>query len=138
MIKAIVAVDENNGIGVGENLAFRNKLDQAFFSGYTMGETVLVGHNTYSQIKHLKGREIVIDERGKNLCTKLNCDFIVIGGAKTYIKYAPFVREALITFFDESNPECDKFLNVSEVFEHLTNKEVVFNGSNFRIERWTK
>ena len=37
MIRAIVAVDGNNGVGVDNNLAIINKLDQAFFSGYTMG-----------------------------------------------------------------------------------------------------
>ena len=138
MIRAIVAVDGNNGVGVGDNLAIINKLDQAFFSGYTMGRTCLVGHNTFPQVERLRGREIVVDVRGEqHLCIRLNCDFVVIGGVKTYIKYAKYTRELLVTFFDDINKECNQFLDVYTAYSHLTTREIVYRGDNFKVERWT-
>ena len=138
MIRAIVAVDGMNGVGVGDNLAIINKLDQAFFSGYTMGRTCLVGYNTFPQVERLQGRNIIIDYKEKDqLYNRFGGDFVVIGGVKTYTKYAPYTRELLVTFFDEVNPECDKFLDVYTTYAHLTSRELVYRGNNFKIERWT-
>ena len=142
MIKAIVAVDKMGGVGVGDNLAIINKLDQAFFSGYTMGQTCVVGWNTYGQVRTLKGRDIMLDRRNtlpQHIIT--DGDIVVIGGVKTYIKYAEYTQELLVTFFEDENKDCDKFLDVCATYSHLTKREVVYNGlrsdTPFRIERWT-
>ena len=71
------------------------------------------------------------------MCVRLNCDFVVIGGVKTYIKYAKYTRELLVTFFDDINEDCNQFLDVYAAYSHLTTREIVYRGNNFKIERWT-
>lgn len=135
MIKAILAVDADNGIGVGDQLAFANKVDQAFFAGYTMGQTCIVGYNTFQQVKNLKGRNIMLISRDEK---HLPDDCIIVGGAKTYKKFASVTAEVLITFFNDSNPNADIKLDPYEVYPHLTKRETVFKTAEFHIEKWTE
>ena len=60
-VTAIVAVADNLGIGVGEELLIKSSVDMAFFSGFTQGKCLLVGYNTYQTLPKLVGREIVLD-----------------------------------------------------------------------------
>ena len=103
-VTAIVAVDSNWGIGLGQDLLIKNKVDQAFFAGYTMGKTCLVGWNTFQTLPKLTGRLISLDLRDtqdlKRLdhCSPLG-EVVVIGGAVTYAKYAEQIEEVYITIF---------------------------------------
>lgn len=136
MISAIVSVDKNMGIGYEGKLVVKNPADMAFFSGYTQGKTLVAGYNTYHSIKPLPNREVLCESdiffpQG---------DFVIIGGEKTYRKYAPFVDELYITFNDIEAEKVDTFFPI-EYYSHLTEKQVVFKGEwnnfKFRIERWS-
>ena len=134
---AIMAIDLNGGVGVGDDLAIINKLDQAFFAGFTMGKACIVGYNTYEQVKGLKGRVLIRDERWEHSCPDGS---VVIGGVNTYIKHSKQTKELLLTKFNFENKDCDKHINVEEVYSHLTNRSIVYKGEydgiSFVVERW--
>lgn len=144
MISCIVSVDNNWGIGSDNDLVVRNPMDLLWFKGFTFGKTLIVGYNTYNSLPPLKHRELVLDPRGKHdyaieLITKR--DVVIIGGAKTYRKYAHAVEELLITFNDIIVSHADTFFAAS-AYDHLKTREIVHRGKYgdmpFRIERWTK
>lgn len=139
-VTAIVAVDLDGYIGDGDKLLFKDKVDQAFFVGYTMGKACVVGYNTYNTLPKLTGRELILDTR-----TTLDLKFasfksqvnevVVIGGAKTYTKYAPQIEEVLITIFNESVGG-DKRVDLN-LFNHLKTRTTVFKTERFTIEEWS-
>ena len=139
-VSAIVAVDVNWGIGLGQDLLIKDKVDQAFFAGYTMGKACVVGWNTFQTLPKLTGRYISLDTRlTKDLkrldhCASLG-EVVVIGGAKTYTKYAEQIEEVYITIFEEEL-DSDKRFDV-DLFQHLDERVCVFKGSNFRIWHWS-
>lgn len=142
-MKAILAVDANMGIGVGNKLAFYNKDDLKWFKNYTLGKDCLVGYNTYQHLPNLKGRKLHVLCRGfKESLTpddlKKLKGYIIIGGAKTYKELADVTSECYITFHNKANPECDVFLDVYEVYKHLDKRMVTFKNKDFRIEKWSK
>lgn len=139
-VSAIVAVDSNWGIGLGQDLLIKDKVDQAFFAGYTMGKTCLVGWNTFQTLPKLTGRLISLDLRGtqdlKRLdhCSPLG-EVVVIGGAVTYAKYADQIEEVYITIFEEEL-DSDKWFDVY-LFQHLDERVIVFKGDGFKIWHWS-
>lgn len=142
-VTAIVAVDGNNAIGKGEELLIKNVVDQAFFVGFTMGKTCLVGYNTALTLPELKGRKCVLDV--KDVMRTLSemthqastNEVVVIGGAKSYAKYADQVDELYITKFNTVVEGGDVFFPIDK-YAHLTEKLVVYKNKDFIIERWSK
>lgn len=147
-VTAIVAVADNLGIGVGKELLIKSSVDMAFFSGFTQGKCLLVGYNTYQTLPKLVGREIVLDpckrtsvdlKRLTHDCTA--SEVVVIGGAKTYRKYADQVEELYITIFKDAGVGADTFFPI-DAYEHLDNRVTVFRSKKgdeqqFTIERWS-
>lgn len=132
-MKAVVAIDSKFGIGVGSNLAFIDPIDQAYYRSQCLGKSCVVGYNTFHQVKDLLGLNVILDEIKDRY---VSAD-VVLGGVKTYIKYAPFTTEAVITVFDDFNPDCDKFLDINKVYRHLKTRQLVFMSDNFKVYRWT-
>src|SRR4051812_47050449 len=67
IISMIVAMDENNGIGIDNKLPWRLPEDVAFFKRTTSGHTVLMGRKTYESIgRPLPKRRNVIMTRDRN------------------------------------------------------------------------
>ena len=63
MIKAIVHVDKNWGIGKGNDMMFSLPLDMKFFRETTMGKVVCMGYNTLLSLpnsKPLKNRTNIV------------------------------------------------------------------------------
>lgn len=139
-VTAIVAVDSNWGIGLGQDLLIKNKVDQAFFAGYTMGKACLVGWNTFQTLPKLTGRLISLDLRGTQDLKRLDHwsplgEVVVIGGAVTYAKYAEQIEEVYITIFEEEL-DSDKWFDVC-LFQHLDERVIVFKGEGFKIWHWS-
>lgn len=136
MISAIVSVDKNMGIGYEGKLVVKNPTELAFFSGYTQGKILVAGYNTYHGLPQLPNRDVLCDAE----VFFPQGDFVIIGGEKTYKKYASFVDGLYITFNDIEAEKVDTFFPI-DYYSHLTEKEVVFKGEwdkfKFRIERWT-
>lgn len=118
MIKAIVAVDKNWGIGKNNGLLFRLPADMKFFREQTEGKTVCMGYNTLLSFpggKALKNRKNIVlcpvgIERDDAVCVhtleelfsslKSEEDVFVIGGAMFYKTMLPYCESVLVTKVD--------------------------------------
>lgn len=62
MLSAIVAIDNNNGIGKDNDLLYSHKLDMKRFVEKTKGKTVIMGYKTWLSLKKpfLPGRKNVV------------------------------------------------------------------------------
>lgn len=77
-----------------------------------MGCPVVVGQKTWMKLPILTGRFIFVDDRRTNPEDLIKCieqkhpgkDIWIIGGAKTYIKYMPFVQRFYISRIDYDGP----------------------------------
>ena len=117
MIRAIVAVDKEWGIGKKNDLLFHLKEDMKFFKATTSGKTVVMGSNTLKSFpggKPLPNRVNVvlwpggvkrddcivadsIEELKLVLEKYRDQDIFVIGGAMFYKTMLPYCKEALVT-----------------------------------------
>ncbi|MBQ2701905.1 MAG: dihydrofolate reductase [Clostridia bacterium] len=119
MLKAIVHVDKNWGIGKGNDMMFSLPLDMKFFRSTTLNHTVVMGGNTLRSFPNgqpLKNRVNIVLSRGqvrddciivhsyeelKNvLKTRENEEIFVIGGGEVYKELLPYCEEVLVTKVD--------------------------------------
>ena len=135
-MNAIVVVDENWGIGKGNDLLFRLKKDMTFFRQTTTGKVIVVGANTYAGFPNgaLPNRvNIVLDDKGrarpdattvtsveqlnKVLASYNTDDVFVCGGSAVYsllldrCKYAYVTKVAANGNAELFFPNLDKLAN---------------------------
>ncbi|MFA6095184.1 MAG: dihydrofolate reductase [Candidatus Paceibacterota bacterium] len=128
MISIILAVAENNAIGIKNKLPWNLSGDLKYFSKTTTGKTVVMGLNTYKSIismigKPLPNRKNVVltlekdpsipDEQLTSIQEILDLggkeDIFVIGGASVFAQTIPHADKLYITRVHGS-PEADAFL----------------------------
>ncbi len=116
MIRAIVHVDEEWGIGKGNDMMFSLPKDMKFFRTTTLGHTVVMGGNTlrsFPNQKPLKNRVNVVLSRGQvcdecvsvhsyeelkaELKARKSEEIYIIGGGEIYRELLPYCHEALVT-----------------------------------------
>lgn len=115
MIRAIVAVDKEWGIGAKNGLLFSLPLDMARFREITLGTTVVMGARTLASLpggNPLKNRQNIVLSQGdkrndcivvatkyelKEALERVEDDVYVIGGAMMYALMLPFCEEVLVT-----------------------------------------
>ena len=141
-VSAIVCVSPDWGIGDSEgDLLYKNTADMSFFVGFTLGKILVVGYNTYTTLpKKMSNRVIVLDSGEVKALRWLSRndgkDVVVIGGSKTYTKYANQVEELFVTtMFEDSEREATTFFDMS-AYSHLKEKGVIFKNREFKIERF--
>ena len=118
MIRALVAVDKNWGIGKKNDLLFNLPLDMKFFRETTLGYTVCMGYNTllsFPNAKPLpKRKNIVLCPEGIERddavmvhsledmlsAIKEEKDVFIIGGAMFYRTMLCYCDEVLVTKVD--------------------------------------
>jgi dihydrofolate reductase len=115
-MKAIIAVNELDYIGLNDSLPWRCSEDLKHFKKMTEDCTLLVGHNTAQKMPPLPGRTLINDERGVIITDGVDW---CIGGKKTYEKYCHLFTELHISRIENKtegdtsypdlsalNPEC--------------------------------
>ena len=119
MIRAIVAVDKNWGIGKKNGLLFNLPLDMKFFREKTLGSTVCMGYNTllsFPNGKPLPKRknivlcadsierdDVVMVHTLNDMLSAIKAeegDVYIIGGAMFYKTMLPYCSEVLVTKVD--------------------------------------
>ena len=119
MIKAIVHVDKEWGIGKGNDMMFSLPKDMKFFRETTMGHTVVMGGNTLRSFPNgapLKNRVNIVLSRGQvrddcvivrsyeelksEMKSRKNEEIYVIGGGEVYKALLPYCDEVLVTKVD--------------------------------------
>ena len=76
--------------------------DLHLFKKQTMGFPVIMGSNTYETLHHqLDGRDMIVvhrDDAPESVLSKLSAErCFIIGGGKTYSRFAPFLTHLYIT-----------------------------------------
>ncbi|MBR2903947.1 MAG: dihydrofolate reductase [Clostridia bacterium] len=158
MIKAIVCVDKNWGIGKDNDLLFSLPSDMKFFRETTLGKTVVMGGNTLRSFpggNPLKNRQNIVISRTQvrddciitptmdaflaEIRARKDEDVYVIGGAQIYREMLPYCEEILATKVDADGgataffPDLDAHPDFACVFEGERREE---NGLSFRFTRY--
>ena len=163
-MKAIIAMAENRVIGKNGGLPWPSiKEDFRWFKEFTMGNTLIVGKNTFDTLPFLKNRECLVlvkedkimvampnqylvnnnSMTGKLITmselesySEFRKDYLIVaGGAKTYIKLLPYITEFYVTHVN-GNYDGDTFM---PEFEHtFSNKEVVKEFDGHKVIMYTK
>lgn len=135
-MKAIVAVDKNQGIGYKNDLLFKSSADLALFKEKTTNQIIIMGNNTLKSFpKPLPNRLHLVLTRDASLVSDninviyfTNIDDLltfarnhalyskrelwVVGGAQMYKLLEPRIQEWHITHFEQVAENCDTYLNV--------------------------
>jgi dihydrofolate reductase len=163
-MKAILAMAENRVIGKNGGLPWPSiPNDFKWFKEFTVGNTIVVGKNTFDTLPLLKNREcLVLVKEDKIMAANPNQylvnnnsmtgqlitmtdlesysqfkkDYLIVaGGAKTYVRLLPYITEFYVTHVNGSY-EGDTFM---PPFEDLfTNKEVVKEFDLHKVIKYTK
>ena len=100
-MKAILAINNKNYIGLNGELPWRSSKDLKHFKKMTNGCKLLVGYNTALKLPKLSNRELIIDPRGE--LYPVTDDMWCIGGKKTYEKYAHLIKELHISHINDDS-----------------------------------
>lgn len=159
-MKAIVAVDQNWGIGHKGSLLMRIPEDMKFFKEMTLGKVVIMGRETFESLpgkEPLKDRVNIILSRKQGygddkmtICHSLSEimleikkykteDVCVIGGESVYTQLLPYCTEAYVTKI-ENKFTADKFftdLDKEESWElESTSDPHVYKDVNYRFAKY--
>lgn len=167
MFVAIVAVDNNWGIGKNGELLFDIPEDKSFFRKMTNGHPIIMGRKTWDSlpVKPLKNRHnTVITRQWLNLddtvdycfvpmgavikaiqkVKNLNCehtDVFVIGGGQTYKELLPYCEKVYVTKIFADKPADAFFLNLDMSGEWRICKESdikVYNGIEYKFVEYER
>ena len=149
MIKLIVAVDSNYGIGYKNSLLFRIKEDLQRFRELTTGHFVVMGRKTYESLpKPLPERINVVITRNpkynpKDTSVIVESDIMrivsyyldtgqqekdlwIIGGAEIYEQFLPFADEIHMTMIHKEADNVDTHFPIEKVlndFQEVLSEE---------------
>ena len=133
-LTSIVAIDRHGAIGIQNALPWRLKNDLSFFKETTISNTVIMGRKTYESIGGFlpKRKNVVLTHnfdlfQGADDCrvalslsealyraeTDSSAEIFVVGGAQTYLLFAPLIDRYLVTLVDHVVPSADAFLDKS-------------------------
>ena len=158
-----MAMSENRCIGKENKIPWYVPNDFKWFKEFTMGNTLIVGKNTFDTLPLLKNRECLVlvkedkimvampnqylvnnnSMTGKLITmselesySEFRKDYLIVaGGAKTYVKLLPYIKEFYVTHVN-GNYDGDTFM---PEFEHLfAHQEVVKEFDLHKVIMYTK
>jgi dihydrofolate reductase len=108
VIYLIAAVGRQGQIGLNGRLPWRDSEDLKWFKDQTMRKVVVCGFNTAQHLPPLPGRTLHVLQRGETpehvIKRYAGVDIWVIGGAKTYQQWIPYVDRCLVSLIDYDGP----------------------------------
>lgn len=157
-MRAIVAIDNNWGIGKDGDLLFRIKEDMKFFREMTIGKVVVMGRKTFDSLPNgqpLKNRiNLVItsepresndnvvfgtmDQIQKEINKYDTNDIFIIGGASIYKQFIYLCSIVYVTHYDKVC-EADTYMPNLELQGLRLNRiisEGIHEGAHWCIEEW--
>ncbi len=157
-MKAIVAVDENWGIGRNNDLLFSIPEDMKFFRQTTLNKTVVMGRKTLESFpggNPLKNRNNIVLSRNlekdgvvvvkdlSELKAELekysSQDVFVIGGASVYELLLPYCESALVTKVYANGNATAFFPNLDEIDGWVMinqNQTIETNGYKIKFTKY--
>lgn len=159
MINCIVAIEQNQGIGVNNSLPWpRLSADMQFFKKMTTNQVVIMGSLTWMSLpKKLPDRVNIVITR-YNKCNADHCfsaieaailfaqteypdkEIFIIGGQQLYDSTLHMIDRFYVTEIKESF-SCDKFFNFNYVKQNFPNIKLYYQNSEnpqFVINEYTK
>lgn len=160
-MKAIVAVDQNWGIGFQGKLLTHLPEDLKYFKEKTLGGVIVMGRET---LETLPGKRPLADrinivltgdasyETSCSICTSMEAaleqirgykdkDVFIIGGEQIYRQFLPYCDEVYVTKIDRAFT-CDKYFpDLDALFDwKLTYEGPInaYNGLNYRFTKYNK
>lgn len=150
----VAAMDKSRGIGCQNKLLYKIKSDMIFFRENTLNSVIIVGKNTFNEMRKLDKRRIIVLSKSENfvgenlhsarsvlelfnLLDKFNEKIFVAGGEAIYNLLMPYARAALITHIFDAR-KADKFFPPLYDFSL---KEMRFSEENkikFAFSRYAK
>ena len=148
MIIGIVAVDRNLAIGKGGKLPWHYSADMKFFKETTTGNACVMGYKTWLTLKKplpnrlniVLSRQSQVDAQDSVIvmrdvesvlshARKLKCDLFVIGGAKVYESFLPYIEKWIVTEVPLTVEDADAFVpeNYLEGFRSTESRELEEN-----------
>jgi dihydrofolate reductase len=128
VIALIAALDENNGLGAGNNLLWHLPDDFKWFKQHTTGKPVIMGRKTMNSLGNKplpKRKNIVISSNANNvpegfefanslynslqLAENETDEVMVIGGGNIYTQFLGMATHLIITRIHYTFPEMDTF-----------------------------
>ncbi len=161
-MKAIVNVDNNWGIGIGDKLLNHIPADMKFFRETTTGNVVVMGRATFMTFpgpKALPNRVNIVLTKDENwtapdviVCHSIEELFsqlqrydtdtvYVIGGSTVYEQLLPYCDTAYVTKVDSEKP-ADKFFpdldNMQDWAVKCESESMEHNGTQFKFVTYKK
>lgn len=171
-ITMIMATDKWYGLGKDGKIPWDYPEDMAWFRENTLGKTVVMGHATfiglqfnYGMIEGFPGRKNIVltsDVSGmkgkygdvhfhnsvKDVLDNHPEELIIVGGLKTYVAFAPYCHEILLSRINEWY-DCDTRMGIEEYqiifkgkriseIKHLSDDVVVYIQPDWTYDEYLK
>jgi dihydrofolate reductase len=161
-MKAIVVVDNNWGIGKGDQLLVHLPGDLKYFKEKTLGKTIIVGRKTLESFpggKPLPGRKNIVlttnrefemdncsvsndlDDLFHQIATLDGEEIFVVGGACIYEMFLPYCDDVYVTRIQETY-DADKYfpnLDQSDSFVKTWQSDMIEEkGVQYRFEKYSR
>lgn len=155
-IVGIVAIAKNFAIGRGGTLPWHHADDLKFFKKTTSGHVVVMGINTYRAIarplpdrlnivlssrERIETGEGVLQLRNREevlaLSDYLKCDVFIIGGAKTYAKFADLIEKWIVTEVPDIVEDADAFIE-SDFLEGFVADGTLKLGDELTVKTYSR
>lgn len=107
MIEAILARGLRGQMGLNGTLPWHDPADLLWFKQMTMGKVLIAGATTMKTLPPLPGRHIVCDSKDLHPLEYLDLypeGVVVIGGPKTFGRWAPYIQRWHIGVVDYNGP----------------------------------
>lgn len=142
-LAAILAVDQNYGIGYKNNILIKNSIDMSLFRKYTLAyKNCIVGNKTAQSLNyHLKDRILHVMSRSRPaLELDVNVPYIVIGGNEIYDYFKNSITTWYVTYFKQSCLNVDTYLNedVINVINSIKTQEIIFENEDLVVIKYVK
>lgn len=114
-MQLIVAVSQNNAIGLNNQIPWHVPKDFAWFKAFTTGRIVAMGKNTFKSVGLLPGRTTIVLDRSTDI-SLLPADTIIAGGAEVYRATVQHCEQLLVSRIPAEVEGADAFFEVPDNF----------------------
>ena len=114
-MQLIVAVSQNNAIGLNNQIPWHVPKDFTWFKLLTTGRTIAMGKNTFKSVGLLPGRTTIVLDRSTDL-QSLPADTIIAGGAEVYRATVQYCEQLLVSRIPVVVENADAFFEVPDNF----------------------
>ena len=114
-MQLIVAVSQNNAIGLNNQIPWHVPKDFAWFKTFTTGRIIAMGKNTFKSVGLLPGRTTIVLDRSTDI-SALPADTIIAGGAEVYRATVQYCEQLLVSRIPVEVEGANAFFEVPDNF----------------------